>query len=480
MALSYPTWSETLELPQLGDASSALISLPEEHQLGRHWLRQLRAHADIMEEPLMAELLETLVYRLLPHANTPQSQLEFVTVDQQELNAFAVPGGIVGVNFGLLLHTRDEDELSSVIAHELAHLSQRHFARRNEVSQNETPIALAALLASILIAATVDAEAGMAGIMATQGASIQSQLAYSRAWEREADRIGFNTMVKAGLDPHAMPDMFRNMLDAAKFYRKPPEFLLTHPLTSRRIADAAGRAENYPKRPRRRSFQFGILRNEAMRKYRLNKDQESLFFSDLASRNSTPYEQAILNYTLARIELDHHQPEAAANYLKRIPDNWKKECATLILEARILSALDKGAEALQLLETNHAWFPDGFAYNVALAEQLANQGHKKKALEVFKKINKQRPSDPAIWASIAELAKHTDDLVLAHHASAEALFLRGADSRSARHMDIAILEATKAGDFRRRETLRERLKKMAAAGLRQEESKPSRRLTPKA
>jgi len=467
--------AQTNELPTLGDASSSLVSLPEEYQLGRNWLRQLRAHATTLDNPLMLELLERLIYRLTPHADTPQTQLAFVIVDQPELNAFAVPGGIVGVNFGLLLHTQDEDEFSSVLAHELAHLSQRHFARRAEVGQNEAPVVLAALLASILIAATVDAEAGMAGIMATQGASIQNQLAYSRAWEREADRIGFTTMVKSGLDPQAMPDMFHNMLDAAKYYRKPPEFLLTHPLTSRRIADAASRAENHPAKPRRQSFLFSILRNEAVRHYRLEKKQASLFFSERLSRAKQPLQEATLNYTLATIELDQNNTQQARKYLTAIPDEWQAESPVLILKARILSAENDSAGAVAFLKRYQPWFPDSYAYNMAYANALQDNGKPAAALEVLKRLNTQRPENPTIWAHIAELARQENRMQLAHQAAAEAAFLTGADSRAARHMDLAILEATKSGNFQKREALQARLKKMAIADM--EENRPGKRLT---
>lgn len=471
-----PAQAQNNQLPTLGDASSSLISLQEEYELGRNWLRQLRAHAEILEEPLMQELLETLVYRLTPHANAPQTQLSFVTVDQKELNAFAVPGGIVGINFGLLLHTSDEDELSSVLAHELAHLSQRHFARRAEVSSNETPVALAALLASILIAATVDAEAGMAGIMATQGASIQNQLAYSRAWEREADRIGFTTMVEAGLDPNAMPDMFRSMLDAAKYYRKPPEFLLTHPLTSRRIADAADRAENYPARPRQRSFLFGILRNEAIRHYRLEDNQQSLFFADHLSRQTEPYQQAIFNYTLARIELDHRNPNRAWQYLEDIPDNWQSESPTLMLRANILAANGQTNAALKLMKQYQPWFPNSYAYNMAYARLLSENGDIATAQNILKHLNELRPENPAIWQALSELARENKQMILAHHAAGEAAFFRGDDSLSARHMDLAIMETTKQGDFQKREALRERLRHMAVAAP--DKEKPRSKLIP--
>lgn len=468
--------AQSHDLPTLGDASSSLVSLSEEYQLGRNWLRQLRAQATTLDNPLMQELLESLIYRLTPHADTPQTtHLAFVVVDQPELNAFAVPGGIVGVNFGLLLHTRDEDEFSSVLAHELAHLSQRHFARRAEVGQNTGPVALAALLASILIAATVDAEAGMAGIMATQGAQIQNQLAYSRAWEREADRIGFATMVKAGLDPQAMPDMFHNMLDAAKYYRKPPEFLLTHPLTSRRIADAANRAENHPAKPRHQSFLFSILRNEAIRHYRLEKKQASLFFSEQLSKAKHPLQVAALNYTLASIELDQNNTEQARQYVSAIPDEWQSDSPALILKARIMTAEEDHAGAVRFLKRYQPWFPDSYAYNMAYVDALQHHGSHATALDVLKRLNTQRPENPAIWSRMAELALKQEDLLLAHQAAAEAAFLTGADSRAARHMDIAILEATKAGDFQKREALQERLKKMAIADV--EQGQPGKRLT---
>ncbi len=464
LSASLPAITHANDLPSLGDSSSALVSLSDEYQLGRSWLRQLRASADIIDDPIMTEFLENLTYRLLPHANAPQTDLEFVAINQQELNAFAVPGGIIGVHFGLLLYTRDEDELSSVLAHELAHLSQRHFARRAEVSERNGPLALAAFLASILVAATVDAEAGIAGIMAAQGAAIQNQLAYSRDWEREADRIGITTMIKAGLDPHAMPDMFQQMLEAARYYRKPPEFLLTHPLTTQRIADAEDRSQPYPVRQRARSFNFGILRNNAFRAYRLKEDQQVLYFSDLLSRAAhQSYEQSIHRYTLAAIALDHGDPAEAMTHLQQISKEWQHEPAALSLKARVLAASGHTDDGLQQLKSALPWHPNSYVLHSTYAALLEASEHYETALSVMKQLNQQRPTNPAIWRRIAELAKKNKQTLLSYHANAEYLFLTGDSNRSAQQMDMAILQATRDGDFQRREALRERLVVMTEA-----------------
>src|SRR5690554_3607997 len=193
------------QLPSLGDSASGYVSLQQEHELGRLWLRQLRAHTNLIESPLAVQFLEQSIYRMVPHSDVQINDFEFVIIDQRELNAFAVPGGIIGINFGLFLHTNDEDELSAVLAHELAHLSQRHFSRQLEEADRQAPIAIATLLASILLIATSNPDAGFAGLIGSQAASIQRQLAYSREWEREADRLGIKILANADLDPTAMP-----------------------------------------------------------------------------------------------------------------------------------------------------------------------------------------------------------------------------------------------------------------------------------
>lgn len=172
--------------------------------------RILRAQAPLLDDPISYQYLEDLLWRLLPKSQVQDRRLELFLLDNPTFNAFAVPGGIIGIHSGLLLAAETEGELASVIAHELAHLSQRHYAQRLEEERRNRPLMLAGLLASILVAAA-DTQGGMAVLSSTMGANAQGQLAFSRRNEQEADRVGMQTLVEAGIDPHTMPQMFSRL-----------------------------------------------------------------------------------------------------------------------------------------------------------------------------------------------------------------------------------------------------------------------------
>jgi len=194
-------------LPSIGEGTSP-ASLAEEKRLGQTWLRLYRRQVPISSDPYIIDYTEKLLLQLA--AKNPEAGDEFslVIVRNPALNAFAVPGGIIGVNTGLYNYAQTEDQFASVIAHELAHLSQRHYARGVEQQKGQQLLGMAALLGSLIIAATGGEEAGIAAIQATQAGIIDQQLRFSRTFEEEADRIGMQTLVKAGFDAHSMADMF--------------------------------------------------------------------------------------------------------------------------------------------------------------------------------------------------------------------------------------------------------------------------------
>jgi len=233
-------------LPELGDAAGGVVSLDVEEQIGKQLLRQVYAQVPTVHDPILKYYTELQLYSLAEHSELKRKQLFPVLINSPEVNAFAAPGGVVGINLGLYLTAQTLAEYSAVLAHELAHLSQRHFARQIEQQQASALPYLAAMLASIAIAAAGGGDAGMAAIATTQGLAESSQLRFSRSREAEADRIGINTLVAADLDPAAMGQMFEQMQRAYRFSRRPPEFLLTHPVTESRIADARNQASSYP------------------------------------------------------------------------------------------------------------------------------------------------------------------------------------------------------------------------------------------
>ena len=171
LLVSAAGWSSTedLKIPNLGESSTSLFSADYEYQLGRMWLRSFRGQAPIKSDPLLHSYLESLVFELVQHSELQDRRIELVIVDNPTINAFAVPGGVIGVHSGLFQYAETEDEFATVMAHEIAHLSQRHFSRRMELAQEQGPMQLAGLLAGVLLAATVGTDAGLAAMSAAQG-----------------------------------------------------------------------------------------------------------------------------------------------------------------------------------------------------------------------------------------------------------------------------------------------------------------------
>ena len=209
-------------LPTLGDRISGTVSLDQEYQMGQQFLSQLRRGAPTIPDALLNGYLENLTYKLAARSELRDHRLSFIIIDSEELNAFAAPGGIIGVNTGLFLNARTEAEFASVMAHEIAHVSQRHFARSVDEAQAGRIPQLATLLASVLIMATSQAEHGMAAITAAQGQAVENQLRFSRSNETEADRVGQDNMYNSGFDPGAMASLFERLIAINRFGRRPP------------------------------------------------------------------------------------------------------------------------------------------------------------------------------------------------------------------------------------------------------------------
>ena len=184
------------QLPTLGDRISGIFSLDEEYKLGRDFLRSVRRTTPTISDPLINDYVVNFTHNLAVHSDLQDYRLAFIVVDSPALNAFATPGGVIGVNGGLFLNAHTEGEFASVMAHEIAHVSQRHFARSVEDAQRRRIPELATLLASIVLMGS-GSSAGPAAVMAAQGRSIENQLRFSRQNEAEADRIGLRTMVEA-------------------------------------------------------------------------------------------------------------------------------------------------------------------------------------------------------------------------------------------------------------------------------------------
>ena len=234
----------SIELPLIGDRLSGAVSQTEEEALGRQFLRDLKRESAILDDPVVQEWTELFIYKIGEQSKVSKKAFELLIIEDNSLNAFAAPGGIIGVNAGLFKYSDNEAQFASVIAHELAHLSQRHFARQILEGSDRSNQSLATVLASIVVAVATNSPAAIIG---GQGLLVSQQLRFSRLYETEADREGYVTLQKSGYDTTQMSEMFKNMQEVRRLSGDNiPEFLLTHPITTRRITESRERAREYP------------------------------------------------------------------------------------------------------------------------------------------------------------------------------------------------------------------------------------------
>lgn len=228
-------------LPDMGTTAGSTLSINQELQIGDFYVRQLRASAPLINDPLLNQYINELGQRLVAHANSVRTPFHFFLIQNDELNAFAFFGGNVVLHSSLFRYTDNESQLASVMAHEISHVTQRHLARAMEEQKRNAPLTWVGALGSILLA-IASPQAGMAALTGTLAGTQQGMISFTQANEQEADRIGIQVLQRAGFDPQAMPTFLQKLADQSRFSSKPPEILLTHPLPDSRLADARNRA----------------------------------------------------------------------------------------------------------------------------------------------------------------------------------------------------------------------------------------------
>lgn len=261
--LLFPAHIFGQELPDLGDISQATVTSHQERQIGMQIMREIRADSSYLDDPEIADYLSRLGYRLISAAGQTNSDnpFEFFAIDDSSINAFALPGGFVGFHTGLITAAQNESELAGVMAHEIAHVTQKHLARMISGSSYMGIIGSIAALAIAILASRSNPQAGQAVLATAQASAIQSQLNFTRKHEKEADRVGFSMLVKAGFDPHGMSSFFERMQHASRYYENGmPSYLMTHPVTHERIADIQNRTRELGYRQIPDSLEFHLIR----------------------------------------------------------------------------------------------------------------------------------------------------------------------------------------------------------------------------
>jgi beta-barrel assembly-enhancing protease len=277
LLLSFSPLALSEGLPDLGDVSQASLSPAQERQIGQQSMLQIRASRQFLDDPEVNDYLNQLGAKLVEFSGEASGHFEFFAINDDTVNAFAIPGGFIGVNVGLLYITQSEAELASVLSHEIAHVTQHHYARLLNATKGDGLASMGAIALAIL-AARNNPQASQAVLIGAQAANVQRQLDFTRLHEQEADRIGLDILQKAGFNTHAMPEFLDRLQHATRLVEgNAPNYLRTHPITSDRIADIENRVSKTPYRLMQDSLDFQLVRSKLIAAQKTSADAVNYF-----------------------------------------------------------------------------------------------------------------------------------------------------------------------------------------------------------
>lgn len=406
-------------LPELGQPADLVADKDTEQRLGQAVLRQLQGSTATWPDTLVRDYLENLIYHLAMYTTLQDPKFSIVVINDREVNAFAVPGDVIGVNTGLILTAESEDELAGVLSHELGHLSQRHFARSQEANKYNQWLALGGVLATVAAAASGAGSAGLAAGLSAQAIAAQNQLRYSRNYEQEADRIGLQTLTQSGYDPRGMPNFFLRLDRATRQLGYVPEFLLTHPLSSSRLSDLERRVRETPRKLKAVEPDFRYVQVRLQVAYSENLSE---MISAFQERMKLANPSTSTRYGLSLALLRNGEPAAAdvllAPLLKSDPNRLEFQLSAI----DILLAQRNYARALQLSERSHGLFPEKRSVLERLAQAALALKQPERIRPLLEVALRQYPNDPMLWRLLSDCAASQQDAQTVFRARAEFLF----------------------------------------------------------
>ncbi len=447
------TWA--YDLPDLGDSSAAVFSSQDEKALGREIMYDIRSDSSYFDDPESVDFLNSVGNHLLAVSDDAVGmRFEFFLLQDPTLNAFAMPGGYVGVHTGLMLAAENESELASVLAHEISHITQHHIARMIEAQSKNTPLSIATMAAAIL-AARSNPSASMGAIVGAQAGMIQSQLDFTRENEREADRLGIQRLLKSGYDPRAMASFFSKLQRYGRFYEgTSPAYLKTHPLTTERLAEIQDRLQNVPYRQVQDGPDFLLIR------------------ARIAALVGTPRDA--LHYFEGR-PLDPRRPEERPMIYGKAVALWRsgrlEEAQRTLQTVRAVSPAnplfdslaaaivrDQGdyAQALTLYRSALRHYPDQRALNYGYISTLLDAHQDQDALETINNRLLLTRSDYHLYDFQARAYAHLNKQMQSHEALAQSYLLQ--DNLTAALDQLQIAQRSGDGDFYENSTVEARIK----------------------
>lgn len=445
-------------LPDLGEASQAVFSPQQERRIGEEIMHEVRADRSYLDDAELTGYLNNLGYRLVANSPDNRRAFEFFLVQDETLNAFALPGGYIGVHTGLIIASQSESELASVLAHEIAHIEQKHLSRIIAGTQQNSLTTLAAVAVAIL-AARSNPQVANAALATAQAASIQTQLNFTRDHEREADRVGLQILEHAGFDTHAMPAFFERLQKVGRVYdNNAPAYLRTHPLTTERIADVENRVAPLPYKQVKSSLEFQLLRAK-LRAMQGDPEQAAAYFAE--SLKDKKYEsEPAARYGYAYALMRGRQHERAEQELTALRGIVKSNPVVDTLAADIKTASGQFAAALDIYRNALKRFPQHRALIYGHAEMLLQNAQAKSAEKFLTRQIEAAPSDFRLYELLAKSHAAQGRMFLQHQALAEAYARSGNAPAAIEQLQIALKSGD--GNFYQLSSAEARLKELRA------------------
>lgn len=440
-----PGMSDDLLLPDMGNTADYEVSPIEEKRTGEAVIRNIRRGGGVVDDPLIEEYLDHLGYRLISNSNHAEQHFKFFLINDKVLNAFALPGGYIGINYGLIMETETEGELASVMAHEVAHITQRHHVRAYEHQTGQGPI-LAALIAAMILGGG-NGQIGEAAFMATAAGMMESNISFTRANEKEADYIGISMLANAGYNPMDMASFFGRLEKSSRLYgSNVPEFLRTHPFSENRMAEASNRAMSLKAKKRKfdkRSFYLIQARIRA-----LSFEDPKLAVETFAKRlkNKQYKNKTAEEYGYALALTKAGKLTKAANILNRLLKKDSNRIAYLVARAEIESSRKNTrfsqstyADALEL-------YPENKVITYYYVQSLLKNRQFAKARSLLNNVLRTPDNLPQFYKFLSEAESGLGNATGVHHALAEYYFYQGQPHEAIRQMQLA-MQSDKSNDF---------------------------------
>ena len=416
-----------VDLPDMGNSASQVISPAEEREYARALLRQMRAYGVLVDDPQVAAFFEDMGFSLVAHSDRPDKDFTFVVLDEPNINAFAAPGGIIALHSGLIMAAENEHEVAGVLSHEIAHVTQLHLYRAFEKAQAMSiPLALAML--GLILVGGGSGEAIQGALMGAQAAAVQSRINFTRQNEYEADRIGIQTLSRAGYDPDGMAGFFSKLGRLTRANGEgPPEFLRTHPVTVNRIAEASNRAASMPEPTPSDGRMFYLM--QARLRALVEKPERALpHFRSVLSGELTDAQTDAIHYGMAiALQRDGDYGEAE-RLLDRLAADDPQQVAYTLQRADLYLDSGREDEALHVLAELYHSFPGNHAIAMQYSEALLTRNRAAEAETASVILRQQllrRENDPSLYALYARAANLSGDEVRATEAIAESYYQRG-------------------------------------------------------